>query len=1047
MKKQQLQQKFNHPEVQFLSKRSKLLDFLDKTFKSGQSLWLSAPSGSGKTSLAATYASSRSKLVIWFSIDEHDNDLLSFTRNLYLASKLKPKKGEPFDDAFIFLKDALIDISHQLPKNTLWVWDNSELLADDAPHFQVLSDFLTHHSNSPNMLFISRRELPKVFISSQLSHRIKPLDWSEIRLKSEDAHQMAALFGQFPEEKIAQWLKFSDGWVALFVLMIQNNIESPSKISTNRSEEVFNSLAKTIFQQMDPVQSEALLKLSSLPFIPIKLACSLLQNSKAGNLLQGASQHWHMIEYVNQKQPMYRMHPLLRQFMRNQLTLQFNAEQLQQLHTSAAQALEQHGFPDEAIELYSETNNLEQLQRLILSRAKTVEKEGRLNTLQNWLEKIPERTLHNNAWLAYWMGTCLRFNEPKRGWPLLDQAYQQFRERGDIIGQYSTWFALVEAMMVYFEDLKPLKKWLDEYDALRARHSRCPDMALRMKTLSIAGSLMSVLSPNHPRLARLIKVAEFSVRVLPFRTPRQAAFTYLIMHYANTGQIARMHAMANNLLPHLEESSLPGPLRLFAHAMIGLHQIIAGDPRPQDIIKTAIKLSNTIGGEHFKSIPRNYIVYYDILIGDLSAAKKHLREMKQVMRDGHRMEEAALHFLLAWLSFTEGEYGKGLEYSLLSKTMCKTLGFDFGRSLNCSLLAQAFTQAGEFDQAEQELQELAQLASESGSHLLEVMHGFASAWLNLCQGQHTQASQQLTITIQIAQYQGIYAYPGMLRQIAAELALFAASHQIANDFIIRFVHRWDLQPATLSQLNTRWHWPIRAYTLGHYEVLLRDSTAPLDPIKQGKPLQLLSAIAAYGPKPISKAILIDSLWPDTDTDKAAHSLDNLIYRLRKLIGTQTLTISQNKAGLNPSKIWVDAWYLRALIDDKAIKTSNPKDTAFILRQLYQGDFLEDQDEQWIKPIREQLRRQYMNTSEQTIDLLMEQEEYSEVHIFSDHLLRIDPTNELVYLNLMKSHVKQGRQGEALRTYQRCQQAMQQYLKIKPGSIIEEFHQKIINEQH
>ena len=101
-----------------------------------------------------------------------------------------------------------------------------------------------------------------------------------------------------------------------------------------------------------------------------------------------------------------------------------------------------------------------------------------------------------------------------------------------------------------------------------------------VKCLALAGSVMSMVAPRHPKLARLIRIAEIAVRLIPFKAPRQGIFVYLILHYASTGQVARLHAMARHLLPDIEDLTLPAQLRVFAYAMIGLFQFFAGADSP-----------------------------------------------------------------------------------------------------------------------------------------------------------------------------------------------------------------------------------------------------------------------------------------------------------------------------------------------------------------------------------------------------------------------------------------------------------------------------------
>jgi two-component SAPR family response regulator len=320
------------------------------------------------------------------------------------------------------------------------------------------------------------------------------------------------------------------------------------------------------------------------------------------------------------------------------------------------------------------------------------------------------------------------------------------------------------------------------------------------------------------------------------------------------------------------------------------------------------------------------------------------------------------------------------------------------------------------------------------------MHGFACSWLALCSNEPDNASKQLSKTLTIAEHEGIFAYPGMLRPVAAELALLASEQNIAPCYIKRLVGRWNLVPESLYQGCIDWPWPVRVRTLGHFEVSLREDQAPLELSSHGRPLQLLAALIAGGRDPISKTVLCDQLWPDTDADKANHALDNLIYRLRKLIGTQTVLIQDNRISFDPSRIWVDTWYLESLAGHQSNPPHDPVKPARQLRQIYRGDFLAGQDEYWIKAERDRLLHSYLRTAERVNMSLMERSEFHEAVIFSEHLVSQDPVNESAYLYMMKALVAQGKHTEARRVYRRCQDALMHHLQVEPGPVIEAYAQ-------
>ena len=90
---------------------------------------------------------------------------------------------------------------------------------------------------------------------------------------------------------------------------------------------------------------------------------------------------------------------------------------------------------------------------------------------------------------------------------------------------------------------------------------------------------------------------------------------------------------------------------------------------------------------------------------------------------------------------------------------------------------------------------------------------------------------------------------------------------------------------------------MKIHTLGTFNVLVDDAPLPQQGKAQSRPLSLLKAILAFGADGVSTASLCDALWPDADGDAAQHALESALYRLRKLIGKDTVHVHDGKVSL------------------------------------------------------------------------------------------------------------------------------------------------------
>src|SRR5512136_3108018 len=66
--------------------RKRLFKLLDE-YRNSSVIWLSAPAGSGKTTLVASYLSEKKLESIWYRVDEGDGDIATFFYYMGLAAK------------------------------------------------------------------------------------------------------------------------------------------------------------------------------------------------------------------------------------------------------------------------------------------------------------------------------------------------------------------------------------------------------------------------------------------------------------------------------------------------------------------------------------------------------------------------------------------------------------------------------------------------------------------------------------------------------------------------------------------------------------------------------------------------------------------------------------------------------------------------------------------------------------------------------------------------------------------------------------------------
>ena len=1039
---------YSNPQSRNLFERPRLLEQLQTLERNCAAVWISSPAGAGKTALAGSYIDRLSLDSVWIRLQECDADPGVFLHSIQQAvNTFAPRRVqfpplEPFSNPSHYFDAALEKLVAALPEETIFVWDNCECLANAPEQLAALArllDSTQQPDSTPQQrcrhYFLSRLMLPPTFSRLQVDRRVATLDWQELKLDREEfATAYRVLSGEPPPPgQIDTWFQLTDGWFAALVLLLANDATGVDSTAAS-SAAIFDYLASEVLSGLSEPHQNLLQSLSLLPYLSQSLVVAVAGKQSAFSDLQTLSRHIRLIETSAGPTPVYRLHPLLKEFLQQRLIKNGNGKgddsEHRRLRERTADALITAGDIEAAGELLCSNGSWNSLSKLIEAQAGELINSGRGGILEQWLAGIPREYLTQKPWLRYWQAMCSRFEQPALAWPMLETLFHEFRRAGDVVGQYTVWLSLVEAILVVFEDLKPLQHWLREYHALRDRHPRCPDLVLRLKTITLAGSVMSVIDPKHPKLRRLIRLSEIGVRIIPFKVPRQALFMYLILHYANTGQVASMHAMARHLLPALNETALPGALRVFAYSMIGLHEMMTGEEDLEKTLDAALDLAPRVSGGIYTSMPRCYQVYVALVEGRIELARERYADYQNGLPENQRMHQAAHDFLGAWMSAVEGATGRALELSRQSKAMCTQLYFEFGLALNSNLRAQLFSQQGEFERARGELQQLQQLAETSGSRLLQVMHAFGSAWLALNENGESGCLEMLRTAAEEADVEGILAFPGFLRPVMAELAQAALNHGVKPAYFERLVLRWQLVPCRPTPSATNWPWTARIYTLGRFEVYLRGERIDFSSA-QRRPLQLLAALIAQGGSDVPKSALCDTLWRDSDADKAAHALDNLLHRLRKMLGRELLQVNSGYVSLHPDLCWVDSWALRALPPGG--------DTATLLTGIYTGTFLPAEDGAWAIPERETLRRLFLRNVRRCLDELSARGNMEQAIDLLEHACHVEPTAEDPYLWLMELYSQQQQSAEAIRVYQRCAFVLNNELGVQPRPELTDYY--------
>lgn len=236
---------------------------------------------------------------------------------------------------------------------------------------------------------------------------------------------------------------------------------------------------------------------------------------------------------------------------------------------------------------------------------------------------------------------------------------------------------------------------------------------------------------------------------------------------------------------------------------------------------------------------------------------------------------------------------------------------------------------------------------------------------------------------------------------------------------------------------------IRFQTFGTPELRAADGRAHLSILAQPKRTALLAYLAVASPRGYHRRdTLLGLFWPESETERARHSLNQAIYALRSTLGEGVLVSrGSEEVGLAPETIWCDV---------AAFETALETDEFEKALELYRGDLLPGfflsetpEFERWLESERLRLRGQAVETAWQ----LAEREEEAGNTVGAAHWARraaaYAPDDELSLRRLLTLLDRLGDRAGALAAYDTFARRLAEEYGAEPSpetrGLIEEMH--------
>lgn len=233
--------------------------------------------------------------------------------------------------------------------------------------------------------------------------------------------------------------------------------------------------------------------------------------------------------------------------------------------------------------------------------------------------------------------------------------------------------------------------------------------------------------------------------------------------------------------------------------------------------------------------------------------------------------------------------------------------------------------------------------------------------------------------------------------------------------------------------------------LGQFNLTYRGE--PVQQLSADRPVSLLAYLLLHRHTAVSRQQLAFTLWPDSSDSQARTNLRNVLHNLRQSLpeADTFLEVTFSTLSWRPEA----PYSLDVATLTEAVAAASTTAAAAEKRrhletavQLYQGNLLPDNYDDWIVPLREELRQTYLSALQQLIALLETQQAYHAAARYAQRLIQQDPLDEPAYVQLMRLHALSGDRAGVRRVYEQCAATLRRELDVEPVPATQAAYQQL-----
>jgi|GEM_PF-2163287 len=1052
-------------------------------------VWLSAPPGSGKTTLAASYFASRKLQVLWLQLDADDADPATFFHYLSMAAcqlssrckKLPVPDRTQRSDWLPFTRRYVRELCSLLDQPVVLALDNVQEISGGVQD-EVLA-CLAAEISEPISLFMFSHGAPTAGFSPLLAQRkMTVVDWTAISFTANETQQLMTTLHPLEQDRSQHIHDLTRGWAAGVVLLgyaRDFRLDAPAFDDTRTGVDLFAYFATTILKQMPAEMVHTLQCVAMLPEFTADMARQLSAVDNAAKwILLALQRHLFITRFVSPAGlTTFQFHPLFQKFLRERCRQSLDPTSWFALLKQAASLCGDTGpgrhpiqpaRPEWQVRLYAEAGAFDEAVTTVIASAPAWVRASRLDLLRELVALVEPHAQERAGWIAFWKGMALTHYDETGTRIALEAAYQAHLLCGDTIGQLLAASAIADAMTAGWRSFKDMEQWSAVLSALYRPDLEFPDAGLEL--IAVTGILAAAIIYAGPS-PHVAHAALRGLALLDADTDinqRLAMVTLLIYYFDNFGPGERQVEAINVGKLLLKTPGITDYRRALWYYWLACYHLQTVDVQGNgatalkqagDCIDSASEIAT---GHQFAGVlfGRDSL-HADILMrnGDFAGAEKKLVQAEQWLSPIRPTDTMQCHFKKTQLALRRHDLPAALA-SIKRVIESAEQSHMPERPISSYRWTEAIVHVKmqNFSLAYAPARRAIESASPAHVHLCHLALAGYEAMEALHHHLPTRIEKLTQFFQRLREQQTVQVFTMLPRELA-QLAAAALSEKIETDFVKTLIRQRQLTPplsiSSLASLSSNWPYPLRIHALGAFYVERHGERFTITGKVQKKPMELLKLMAAEGAAAFSGVPadkIIDELWPDAAIENPKANFDITVHRLRKLLDIDNAVLfNDGSLSFNREIVWCDTAAFEALTGvDNTSSAAEPlsmPDREMVA--LYRGPLLAGEtDFSWLISPRERYAAKFIGAIGRTASQLRqmgdEQSSRAALALYEHGLLQ-DGLVESFYSGAIEICLELRQTSEALRIYRRCEQLFSLVLGIKPSNKMQALREQITHQ--